>query len=115
MDAHLEDATPMGRQVGTPMVFYHHTTEQRAHEVLLYGFPSGPDGIDVLLSKVPEPAEGQVVIRVALPSTIGPRAWSFARLAGTTGELDIRVPGSLLKDASLTMFEAFPDEDFPSA
>ena len=97
------------------MVFYHHTTEQRAHEVLLYGFPSGPDGIDVLLSKEPDPAEGQVVIRVALPPTIGPRAWSFARLAGTTSELDIRVPGSLLKDASLTMLDVFPAEDSPSA
>lgn len=87
------------------MVFYHHTTVECAHEVLLYGFPRGPDGIDVLLSKEPAPAAGQVVIRVALPN-LGPRVWSFARLAETRGELDITLPGSLLKDASLTMLDS---------
>ena len=95
----------MAREHRMPMVFYHHTTAERAHEVLLYGFPPGPDGIDVLLSKEPAPAAGQVVIRVAL-SNLGPRVWSFARIADTAGELDIMLPGSLLKDASLTMLDA---------
>ena len=98
----------MGRFPAAPTVFYHHTTMQRAHELLLYGFPSGDDGIEVWISSDPKPVEGQAVIRIAMPPDIGSRTWRWARLQASPGGEGFSVPASLLTTASLTVLEPAP-------
>ena len=95
----------MGKPAAAPIVFYHHTTLERANQVLLYGFPSGPDGVGVLLSKDASAPDGAVVLRVAIPSDIGPRIWSMARLRSDTGMMDFMIPGSMLRNASLNVVD----------
>ena len=95
----------MRKSPGAPIVFYHHTTLERAHQVLLYGFPSGPDGVEVVLSREATASDGEVVVRVAIPSDIGPRIWNLARLRSDTGAMDFALPGSLLRNASLTVLD----------
>ena len=95
----------MRKSPGAPIVFYHRTTLERAHQVLLYGFPTGPDGVEVLLSKEATAAEGEVIVRVAIPSDIGSRIWHVARLRSDAGAMDFALPGSMLRNASLTVVD----------
>ena len=94
--------TPSGRRA---MTFYHHTTMQRANDLLLYGFPSGADGVDVLLSRDATPANGEVVVEVSLADDISWLTWHFARLRSGVEGSAMRVPSGLLKDALLTVLE----------